>query len=93
MQNLCCAQVTALDEGAAGISGVLSLTGAEFSEMSPAAQADAVARLNVFSRVEPSHKSLLVDRLRQQVPTLLPNLIYQPCQPVVVINMHACSIR
>ncbi|KAK9918863.1 hypothetical protein WJX75_007624 [Coccomyxa subellipsoidea] len=61
-----CRHVGALDDSRAGISGTLSLTGAEFSEMSPAAQADAVARLNVFSRVEPSHKSLLVDRLRQQ---------------------------
>ncbi len=56
-----------MDDDSASISGHLSLTGTEFSNMSPADQADAVARLNVFSRVEPSHKSLLVDRLREQV--------------------------
>ncbi|CAL8471661.1 g11203 [Coccomyxa elongata] len=61
-----CRHVTAMDDDSAGISGYLSLTGTEFSNMSPADQADAVARLNVFSRVEPSHKSLLVDRLREQ---------------------------
>lgn len=61
-------QVAALDDATASISGHLSLTGAEFMEMAPANRADAVARLNVFSRVEPSHKTLLVNCLREQVP-------------------------
>ena len=50
--------------------------------MSPAAQADAVARLNVFSRVEPSHKSLLVDRLRQQVG---------PCSHPAPLRLQPCT--
>lgn len=84
----CVLQVTAMDDDSAGISGYLSLTGTEFSNMSQADQADAVARLNVFSRVEPSHKSLLVDRLREQVRPVTPdpalhfNTMHVSCLPV-----------
>ena len=42
--------------------------GVEFDELSPPQQADAVAgALAVFARVEPSHKTRLVDLLKQQV--------------------------
>ena len=44
-----------------------SLTGLEFDDLSPPEQADAAAALAVFSRVEPQHKSKLVDLLRAQV--------------------------
>ena len=56
-----------LDEAESGIGGHLTLTGAEFGELAPLDQASAVARLSVFARVEPSHKSALVDALREQV--------------------------
>lgn len=42
--------------------------GVEFDDLSPPQQADAVAgALAVFARVEPSHKTRLVDLLKQQV--------------------------
>ena len=62
-------QVGALEEG--GIGGQLALTGVEFQALSPMDQGSAVARLAVFARVEPSHKSALVDALREQVRTPL----------------------
>ena len=40
--------------------------------MAPTEQASAVARLDVFARVEPSHKSNLVMRLKEQVRPALP---------------------
>ena len=60
-------QVGMLDEAESGIGGHLTLTGVEFGELAPLDQASAVARLSVFARVEPSHKSALVDALREQV--------------------------
>ena len=60
-------QVGMLDEVESGIGGHLTLTGVEFGELAPLDQASAVARLSVFARVEPSHKSALVDALREQV--------------------------
>ena len=60
-------QINALDDSAASISGLCSLTGSEYSRLAPTEQASAVARLSVFARVEPSHKSNLVARLKEQV--------------------------
>ena len=60
-------QINALDDSAASISGLCSLTGSEYSRLAPTEQASAVARLSVFARVEPSHKSNLVTRLKEQV--------------------------
>ncbi|MCJ1297177.1 hypothetical protein MMC34_008746, partial [Xylographa carneopallida] len=53
------AQINALEESPASISGLCSLTGSEFTRLAPTEQASAVARLSVFARVEPSHKSNL----------------------------------
>ncbi len=41
--------------------------GVEFDELSPAQQAVAVSSLTVFSRVEPTHKSRLIELLKAQV--------------------------
>ena len=59
-------QINALEECPASISGLCSLTGSEFTQLAPTEQASAVARLSVFARVEPSHKSNLVTRLKEQ---------------------------
>ena len=59
-------QINALDDVPESISGLCSLTGSEFSWLAPTEQSSAVARLNVFARVEPSHKSNLVTRLKEQ---------------------------
>jgi magnesium-transporting ATPase (P-type) len=61
------AQVSAFEEEPCSISGMHSMTGLEFQELAPTEQASAVAQVNVFARVEPSHKSLLVTRLKEQV--------------------------
>jgi len=42
-----------------------SYTGTEFDELSEAEKVEAVATMGVFSRVEPSHKTKLVDILRK----------------------------
>ena len=57
--------------GLATNAGVLlppgkSFTGLEFDEMSAAEQSDAVANMAVFSRVEPRHKSKLIEILKRQ---------------------------
>ena len=49
------------------MAGSVSMTGVEFQELSLMEQASAAAQINVFARVEPSHKSLLVTRLKEQV--------------------------
>ncbi|CAI5493351.1 unnamed protein product [Closterium sp. Naga37s-1] len=46
--------------------GYASLTAAEFELLSPSQQAAAVQHLVLFCRVEPSHKSMLVDYLKRQ---------------------------
>ncbi|CAI5458882.1 unnamed protein product [Closterium sp. Yama58-4] len=46
--------------------GYASLTAAEFELLSPSQQAAAVQQLVLFCRVEPSHKSMLVDLLKRQ---------------------------
>ncbi|CAL5220117.1 g2070 [Coccomyxa viridis] len=61
-----CRHINALEESPASISGLCSLTGSEFTRLAPTEQASAVARLSVFARVEPSHKSNLVTRLKEQ---------------------------
>ncbi|KAJ7565111.1 hypothetical protein O6H91_02G048300 [Diphasiastrum complanatum] len=43
-----------------------SYTGAEFDDLSPIQQALAIQKVSLFSRVEPSHKTMLVDSLRRQ---------------------------
>ncbi len=52
-------------EGQAGGPG--SVSGLEFDELPPAEQLSAVEALAVFARVEPSHKTRLVELLKAQV--------------------------
>jgi magnesium-transporting ATPase (P-type) len=49
-----------------GTSGGLSISGREFDELTAGQQAAAAADLVVFSRVEPTHKSKLVELLQSQ---------------------------
>lgn len=46
-------------------SKYVSLTGAEWDALSPAQREEAAAGLVVFSRVEPHHKTALVEALRR----------------------------
>lgn len=42
----------------------MAFTGREFDDLSPAAQRDAVVKARCFARVEPSHKSKIVEFLQ-----------------------------
>ena len=62
-----CAQIGVL-RGAAGVAGApVSVTGVEFDELPPVEQQSAVDALAVFSRVEPAHKTRLVELLKAEV--------------------------
>lgn len=52
--------------GEIGIDATDVLTGADLDEMTPAEQAKAVRSCNIFARVLPEHKLLLVEKLREQ---------------------------
>ena len=66
-QVVLCLQIGALDtQEQSGAERVL--TGLEFDELAPLEKTDAVAMMSVFARVEPSHKSRLVELLQAQVP-------------------------
>ena len=49
------------------------LTGLEFDELPPVEKTEAVSIMSVFARVEPSHKSKLVELLKAQVSCLAPS--------------------
>ena len=61
--------------------------GAEFDAMPEHVQLEAVSQLTIFSRVEPSHKTKLVELLKSQVGSLstshsmLCSLTLPLCQP------------
>lgn len=67
----------------------MAFTGREFDDLSPAAQRDAVVKARCFARVEPSHKSKIVEYLqsydeitamvRDQITSGL-NLLLSPTQ-------------
>lgn len=59
-------QVGALDRFDAHEPPLSVLTGLEFDALSPVEQANAVAQMAVFARVEPSHKRRLVELLKAQ---------------------------
>lgn len=42
----------------------MAFTGREFDDLSPAAQREAVVKARCFARVEPSHKSKIVEYLQ-----------------------------
>ena len=68
-----------------------ALSGVEFDELGPDGQAQAVATMALFSRVEPSHKTALVDLLRAHVRNAAKLLLLQLCtvqQPRT--NEHTC---
>lgn len=53
------------------------LTGLEFDDLPAVEKAEAVSMMSVFARVEPSHKSRLVELLKAQVgPCLTEYLTY-----------------
>ncbi|GJP59063.1 hypothetical protein CLOP_g7142 [Closterium sp. NIES-67] len=52
--------------GGSGEGGYASLTASEFEQLSPSQKASAIQQLVLFCRVEPSHKSMLVDYLKRQ---------------------------
>ena len=56
-------QVGVLGSGAS--EGVM--TGVDFEELSPMEQASAASAISVFARVEPQHKTKLVELLKSQV--------------------------
>ena len=51
------------------------LTGLEFDALSPVEQANAVAQMAVFARVEPSHKQRLVELLKAQASSQLSRVL------------------
>eukprot|EP00891_Asterochloris_glomerata_P003373 jgi/Astpho2/3373/e_gw1.00054.11.1_t len=66
-----CGQVGALDRFDAHEQPLSVLTGLEFDALSPVEQANAVAQMAVFARVEPSHKRRLVELLKAQASQCL----------------------
>lgn len=42
----------------------MAFTGREFDDLSPAAQRDAVVKARCYARVEPSHKSKIIEYLQ-----------------------------
>lgn len=60
-------QIGALDSHEEQAGADRLLTGLEFDELAPLEKTDAVAMMSVFARVEPSHKSRLVELLQAQV--------------------------
>ena len=64
---MCRAQIGLLDLQHNGSDSGKSLTGAQFNAMNTEQQADAAHDLCVFARVEPSHKTQLVELLKSQV--------------------------
>ncbi|XP_075879162.1 sarcoplasmic/endoplasmic reticulum calcium ATPase 2 isoform X1 [Nelusetta ayraudi] len=59
-----CRRIGILAPQEAGDGGVVAFTGREFDELSPQAQRDAVTHARCFARVEPSHKSKIVEILQ-----------------------------
>ena len=60
-------QVGALESYAEPSAVDRVLTGLEFDELPPVEKTEAVSIMSVFARVEPSHKSKLVELLKAQV--------------------------
>lgn len=81
----------------------MAFTGREFDDLSPAAQRDAVVKARCFARVEPSHKSKIVEYLqsydeitamvRDQITSGL-NLLLSPTQlpPNKLKSIHYKSL-
>lgn len=63
-------QIGALDDLGDALGSQMCVSGVEFDELVPAEQSQAVSRMALFSRVEPSHKTQLVELLRVQVLAL-----------------------
>lgn len=58
-----CRRIGILEGGDAEVER-MAFTGREFDELSPQAQRDAVTHARCFARVEPSHKSKIVEFLQ-----------------------------
>jgi hypothetical protein len=57
-----------------------SCTASEFEDLPPMQQAVAIQKLSLFSRVEPSHKSMLVEALKNQNEVV--SLLSTPVSPI-----------
>lgn len=65
-------QIGSLDDIGDAMGGQVCMSGVEFDDLELEARGAAVAKMALFSRVEPSHKTQLVDVLKRQVcPTCL----------------------
>ena len=65
--NNLCAQIGVLRGDAGGAGAPVSVTGVEFDELPAVEQQGAVDALALFARVEPSHKTRLVELLKAGV--------------------------
>ena len=68
-------QVGALNRFDAHEPPLSVLTGLEFDALTPVDQANAVAQMAVFARVEPSHKRRLVELLKAQASSQLSGVL------------------
>ena len=62
-----CAQIGVLRGDAGGAGAPVSVTGVEFDELPAVEQQGAVDALALFARVEPAHKTRLVELLKAGV--------------------------
>ena len=76
-------QVGALESYAEPSAVDQVLTGLEFDELPPVEKTEAVSIMSVFARVEPSHKSKLVELLKAQVSCLVHHF---PCPLAAVTH-------
>lgn len=61
-----CRQIGSLDDIGDAMGGQVCMSGVEFDDLELEARGTAVAKMALFSRVEPSHKTQLVDVLKRQ---------------------------
>ncbi|KAK9807547.1 hypothetical protein WJX72_002231 [[Myrmecia] bisecta] len=61
-----CRQIGVLDDVATKAGLMQSITGVDFDELDEMGQAEAVRQMAIFARVEPAHKTKLVEALKAQ---------------------------
>lgn len=71
----------------------LSYTGREFDDLSPKEQVEAVMRARLFARVEPAHKSKIVEHLQSmgEISAMVCHSITPSLHPHCSIKLH-CSL-
>jgi len=62
----------------------MAFTGREFDDLSPAAQREAVVTARCYARVEPSHKSKIIEYLQShdEITAMVSQFTYSPTQSV-----------